>query len=65
MIRLKLLEMMEKAGVKSQLELHRITGLSQTTITKMRRHHSFRHDSLDKLCRVLDCSPGDLLEFHK
>lgn len=63
MIRVKLLEVMERRGIRTQAELSERTGLSQNTITKIRRQHAFRHNSLDALCRALDCQPGDLLEY--
>jgi len=63
MIKVKLLDMMEKVGMKSQRELSRLTGISQTTLVKVRRKHSFRSDTLDMLCRALDCQPGDLLAY--
>ena len=63
MIRVKLLDMMERRGVRTQLEMSKKTGLSRNTITKIRRKHAFRHDTLNSLCRALDCQPGDLLEF--
>lgn len=63
MIMVKLLDVMEKRGVRYQAEISRLTGLSENTLTKVRRRHSFRHDTLDALCRALDCQPGDLLEY--
>jgi len=39
------------------------SGIAQSTITQVRHEHKFRHDTLDTLCAVLDCQPGDLLTY--
>ena len=64
MIRVKLLEQMEKAGVRSQDDLATKAHLSKTTVTNIRRRHTFRHDTLNTLCNVLNCTPADLLEYE-
>ena len=65
MIQVKLLEIMVRAGIRSQAVLSKRSNISETTLSKVRRHHSFRHDTLDKLCHALDCSPADLLVYQK
>jgi putative transcriptional regulator len=35
------------------------------SVLKAGRARAIRFETLDKICRVLDCQPGDLLEFRK
>ena len=35
----------------------------EATMTKFRRHGQLNINDLDKLCNLLDCQPGDLLEY--
>ena len=37
--------------------------LTEAQLQHIRRNHLLTHDALDKLCRLLDCQPGDLLEY--
>ena len=41
------------------------TGLSRTTLTEIyfRRNRGITMDTLDKLCRYLQCSVGEIFEF--
>ena len=50
----------------SQRELQRRTGLSYTTINELYHDRAKRLDfeTLDKLCRALDCQVSDRLEYR-
>lgn len=37
--------------------------LSQSTITKLRRNQCVTTDTIETLCRVLNCQPGNLMEY--
>ena len=39
------------------------TGISHTTLWRMKKGKAFgmNLDTLEKMCRVLDCQPGDIL----
>lgn len=41
------------------------TGLSRATLESLASRESYntRLSTIEKLCRALDCQPGDLLEF--
>ena len=40
--------------------------IGQATLTALRNHTGgIDHRSIEKLCRVLDCQPGDLMEYVK
>ncbi len=46
-------------------ELSEIVGISaqNLSVLKTGKARAIRFTTLDKLCRALECSPGDLLEF--
>ena len=43
------------------------TGLARTTIANLYHDRTQRidYDTLDKLCKLFDCSVGDVIEFSK
>lgn len=49
----------------NELQLSQITGLSQQTVSQIRRGKAVTLENLDTLCRVLNCQPCDLIEFKK
>lgn len=46
-------------------ELAEKAGCSEQTISKIKngRIRAFRIETMDVLCRILECQPGDLLKF--
>lgn len=64
MIRIRLKAMLAEKGIK-QKDLAAMTGIRQPTLSGM-NNNSVKHiplDVLDKICIVLDCQPGELLEY--
>ena len=52
---------MEERGVKYRL---RKAGISPTIIAKaLNGTGGFESVTIDKLCKLLDCQPGDLMEY--
>ena len=49
----------------NELQLSQITGLSQQTVSQIKRGKAVTLENLDILCRVLNCQPCDLIEFKK
>ena len=51
----------------SVTELSRRVGITMANISILKngKARAVRVDTLDKLCRALDCQPGDLLEFRE
>lgn len=47
----------------SKGELHKATGLSSSTMTKLRRSEDVSMEALRKICIVLNCNIGDIVEF--
>jgi len=46
-------------------ELHVLTGLSQSTISKLVRGENVNTDILERICKVLDCEISDIVEIKK
>ena len=38
-------------------------GLDAHILQKLRHDNTVTTDTLNKICRILDCKPGDLLEY--
>ena len=37
--------------------------LSQSTLTKLRNGQGVAWENIEKLCELLECQPGDLIEY--
>ena len=58
-------EWREYRGFKSQSELGAMAGIPSQTISRLESYTlAWTFSSLDKLARVLDCTPGDLISRH-
>ncbi len=71
MIKVKLREAIEeherRTGTRLTYEgLSRRTGISVETLQSLatRSGYNTRLSTIEKLCRVLRCTPGDILELH-
>ena len=51
----------------TQSELAKITGLSQNTISALvsGKSKQIRYDTLDRICKALEVTPGDVLHYKK
>lgn len=47
----------------TQTDLFRLSGISAGSMTKLRKGQSVSMDVLWKVCSVLDCNIGDVVEF--
>lgn len=47
----------------SKGDLHKATGLSSSTMTKLRRSEDVSMDALRKICTALQCNIEDIVEF--
>jgi putative transcriptional regulator len=63
----RLLEMMAKKNIRQIKELHELTGLSRTIISALLNGNkrSIRLETIEKLCRALDCNISDLIVIKK
>ena len=58
--------MMAKRKISSQ-ELAERIGITQAnlSILKTGKGKAIRFSTLEKICKVLDCKPGDILDYEK
>lgn len=58
--------MMAKRKISS-LELAEKIGITQANLSvlKTNKGKAIRFSTLDKICKVLDCKPGDILDYVK
>lgn len=68
MIKSHLKELLAKRGM-SQLQLSKLTEIRQPTVSALcvdRKGYQLKHipvEVMDKICKALDCQPGDLFEY--
>lgn len=64
---IKLLEVMGKKEIRTIEELHKKSGLSRKSISKIINKETKRisTDTIAKLCNALDCEIGELIEIKK
>ena len=48
-------------------ELAKRLGITPANLSILKNNHgkAIRFSTLDKLCRILNCTPGDLLEYRE
>ncbi len=66
-IEIRLLEMMARKNIRQIKELHEMTGLSRTIISDLLNGNkrSIRLETVEKLCKALECEIGDLIVIKK
>jgi len=64
-IKVSLAVMLARRNVKSK-ELAEYIGITEANLSllKQGKVKGIRFDTLEAICRYLDCQPGDLLEFE-
>ena len=65
MLKNKIFLKMAERGIRTLRELSGQIGLSEGTTGRIARGETTRIDleTIEALCRVLDCQPGDFLEY--
>lgn len=58
----KLFALLEKKGYTSYT-IRKTNLIGQGTITALRNGRGLTSSTLERLCDVLDCQPGDLMEY--
>jgi len=53
--------MIEKGMTNAQLQKQ--AGLSANIITRLKRNHYISLESIESICRVMNCKVDDILEF--
>ena len=59
----RLWEYLKKSGV-TQYRLI-ISGISTSTISRLKHNQPVTTETLDKLCTILDCGLDEIVEFEK
>jgi DNA-binding Xre family transcriptional regulator len=49
----------------NKTELHILTGLSQSTINKLKKCENVNVNVLERICRKLNCQIGDIVELSE
>lgn len=65
LLRLKVLELMEREGIATQKDLAERVGVTQQALSAWMRGGSFTIENLSTLCVELNCSPNDILSRPK
>ena len=60
----KLWDVMKEKGV-STYQLREKCGIDSKTIRRLRANENIETKTLDKLCKALDCSLDDIVEYKK
>ena len=58
----KLFAMMKEKGLTTY-KIRKEGIISQSALTALNHGRNVTLDTIDRLCRALDCQPGDLLEY--
>lgn len=66
MIEIRIDELLEKRG-RTFYWLAKQSGISHTTLWRLKKGKALgiNFATLEKICEILDCVPGDLLKFSK
>jgi DNA-binding Xre family transcriptional regulator len=58
----KLLDLLNRKSISKE-ELRIAIGASSATISKLSKNENVSMDVIEKICRFLDCQPGDIMEY--
>lgn len=59
--RWKVKQQMNRVGIRTFAEFAEQVGVTPTTVSAWFRGMGFSSDTLERICRVLDCTPNDIL----
>lgn len=59
----KLIDLLNRRGITKE-ELRLKIGASSTTIAKLSSNKNVSLNVIDKICKALDCQPGDIMEYE-
>ena len=48
----------------SQYKLHK-EGISNSTLTRLKRNEAVSTETIDRLCRILKCNVEDIMEYRE
>ena len=56
------LKLLIDRGIKKK-DIMEMTGISRGTLARMNTNEYVSLEVIDKLCKALNCQPGDLIEY--
>jgi len=60
----KLFSLMAARGIK-KIDLRNTYGINSKTVNSLVHNKSVTVDTIMQLCEILDCQPGDIMEYVK
>lgn len=60
----RLFALMKERGIK-KIDLRNTYGINPKTVNSLANNRSVTVDTIIQLCEILDCQPGDLMEYVK
>ena len=60
----KLFALMSKKGIK-KIDLRNTYHINPKTVASLTNNKSVTVDTIMQLCEILDCQPGDIMEYVK
>lgn len=60
----KLFALMEQKGVR-KVDLRRTYNINPKTVSSLVKNRSVTVETIMQLCEILDCQPGDIMEYVK
>ncbi|MBH7183460.1 helix-turn-helix transcriptional regulator [Clostridioides difficile] len=57
------MDLLNRRGITKE-ELRLKIGASSTTIAKLSSNKNVSLDVIDKICKALNCQPGDIMEYE-
>lgn len=60
----KLFDLLRRRGIK-KVEFAKLANISTTTMAKLANNQIVQTDIIEKICKALDCQPGDVMEYIK
>ena len=55
-------KLMKEQGINSYT-IKKTNAISQGVLTKLRKDQGLTTQTIDNLCKLLNCQPGDLMEY--
>ena len=58
----KLFDLLNRRNMK-KTDLLSLAGITSTTLARLSKGETVNIEIIDRLCRALNCQPGDILEY--
>lgn len=58
----KLMDLINRREIK-KIELQKMIGCSPNTMAALSKNRPVKLETINEICKVLDCQPGDILEY--